>query len=91
MRNYYEAFEQNVFESLPITFHIKSFDSEFEKFQEYYIKQQTMLNEEGYKNGAKNIWIIKPGENTNRGDGIYVSRDLDQIKKYIKYSIEKEN
>lgn len=28
----------------------------------------------------KNIWIIKPGENTNRGCGINVAKDLEHIK-----------
>ena len=28
----------------------------------------------------KNIWIVKPGENTNRGCGINVAKDLDSIK-----------
>ena len=30
--------------------------------------------------GPLNTWIIKPGENTNRGVGINVSRDLNEIK-----------
>jgi len=29
------------------------------------------------------LWIIKPGENTNRGCGIQVSRDLAHIKSLI--------
>lgn len=31
----------------------------------------------------KNIWIIKPGENTNRGIGIMVSKDYEEIKSII--------
>jgi len=31
----------------------------------------------------KNIWIIKPGENTNRGNGIQVLREFEEIKKAI--------
>ena len=27
-----------------------------------------------------NIWIIKPGEDTNRGSGIIVSKDFNEIK-----------
>jgi len=30
-----------------------------------------------------NTWIIKPGENTNRGVGISVSRDINEIKGLI--------
>jgi len=29
---------------------------------------------------GKDLWIVKPGENTNRGCGITVCRELDQIK-----------
>ena len=32
---------------------------------------------------GKNLWIIKPGENTNRGCGIQVSKELDHIKGLI--------
>jgi hypothetical protein len=31
----------------------------------------------------KNIWIIKPGENTNRGQGIQVAKDFQDIKDII--------
>jgi len=30
-----------------------------------------------------NIWIVKPGENTNRGKGIKVCNSVEQIKEYI--------
>ena len=30
-----------------------------------------------------NIWIVKPGENTNRGWGITVCNELDQVKGII--------
>ena len=32
---------------------------------------------------GKDLWIIKPGENTNRGCGITVCRELAEIKKII--------
>ena len=31
----------------------------------------------------KNVWIVKPGENTNRGNGIDVSSNLNEIKQLI--------
>lgn len=31
----------------------------------------------------RNIWIIKPGENTNRGHGIQVAKELEEIKQII--------
>ena len=40
MRNYYEALEENVFDNLPVTFHIKNGldDPEFQRFKAYYDK-----------------------------------------------------
>jgi hypothetical protein len=31
----------------------------------------------------KNIWIIKPGENTNRGVGIQVAKEFNEIRDLI--------
>ena len=38
MRNYYEALNQNVFDQLPLTFHVKNGleDPEFIRFKQYY-------------------------------------------------------
>lgn len=41
----------------------------------YYILE---LNENGQP--LNNVYIIKPGEETNRGTGIIVESDLNQIK-----------
>ena len=29
------------------------------------------------------IWIVKPGENSNRGNGIFVSNSIDEIKERL--------
>ena len=31
----------------------------------------------------RNIWIVKPGENTNRGTGINVCSDLSEIRSLV--------
>jgi len=31
----------------------------------------------------RNVWIVKPGENTNRGNGINVSSSLAEIKSLV--------
>ena len=40
MQNYYEAMEQNVFDNLPLTFHIKNGldDPQFHRFKQFYFK-----------------------------------------------------
>ena len=37
----------------------------------------------GKKKGNKNIWIVKPGENSNRGNGISVFDELYEINKIL--------
>jgi hypothetical protein len=33
-----------------------------------------------FKQKKRNAWLVKPGENTNRGNGIEVVENLDEIK-----------
>lgn len=42
---------------------------------------------------AKNtIWIVKPGENSNRGNGIFVEKDVNKITQHIeKHANEKHS
>lgn len=99
MQQFYIATKKDPFETLPLTFHIKfgASDPEFEKFTSYYnsleTKYQQYLTEKKEKKKVqdseikkpvvKNIWIVKPGENSNRGHGIQVLRDYEEIKKTI--------
>ena len=66
MKLYYEAQGRDVFSVLPVTFHIKKgeHDPEFHKFAEYYANEEARRQRDP---SHHNIWIIKPGENTNRG------------------------
>ncbi|OMJ68400.1 hypothetical protein SteCoe_34156 [Stentor coeruleus] len=76
MKKYYSALGENVFGYLPITFHIKNGenDPEFLSFSEKFFGDQE----------KKSVWIIKPGENTNRGNGIVICDSLLKIKEEIK-------
>ena len=38
----------------------------------------------------KNIWIVKPGENTNRGNGIQVCKTLADIRNIVTKASEEE-
>ena len=68
---------------LPLTFHITKGikDPEYTRFVQYY--EQIQEEKKTTKN-IKNAWIVKPGENTNRGTGITVCFGLDDIKLRIK-------
>jgi hypothetical protein len=77
--NYYRALDFDPFEvAIPLTFHIKSqSDPEYAKFEQTYNQLQKDKTNQ-------NIWIIKPGENTNRGSGIQVANSLQEIKGIIR-------
>ena len=83
LKKYYEKNQKAVFDYLPITFHIKSgnSDASFSEFKKEFSKISENKNE--------NVWIIKPGENTNRGKGIKVANSLSEIQQII--SNEQEN
>jgi len=79
MRNYYEAIGKEPFDALPVTFHVKNGleDPEFHKFKDYY---------DSSAKDKHNIWIIKPGECTNQGNGISVSKDWAEINELVESS-----
>ena len=93
MSQYYELTGKNVFDYLPITFHIQAGleDPEYTKFLNvFYAKAKSMKScqwQEGQSSLPKsksNTWIVKPGEFTNRGYGIRVCLTLEEIKNIIK-------
>lgn len=70
MDKYYKSQGLDTFSRVPLTFHINNAHSEsMKEFKEHYKEDS--------------LWIIKPGEGTNRGNGIKVSSDLNQIISYI--------
>jgi len=93
MKAYYTSIGQNVAKYLPLTFHVKNGfeDEEFQRFLECYkerereIQEQETAEEKGKNNNkkARNLWIVKPGENTNKGKGISLMNDLEEIKEFI--------
>lgn len=92
MKNYYESIGEDPFKYIPLTFHIKEnlTDKEFERFveefkrlEEYDKEKAETMKKDKKKAKPTNIWIIKPGENTNRGSGINVCNTLEQIKNIV--------
>ena len=83
MRRYYRAIGGKVFKKLPITFSVaREGDSEFKEFLKVF--QKFEAKKTASKNGVQNIWIVKPGEFTNRGQGITVCNSLAEITAQIK-------
>jgi hypothetical protein len=52
-------------------------DKEFVRFQDVFNDPDSNSVLAKYPNLGNSLWIVKPGENTNRGCGIQVSRDLN--------------
>lgn len=75
LTRYYNSVGEKVSHTLPLTFHIKEGleDPEFKRFAE------TFQSKEG-----RNIWIVKPGENTNQGRKIHVLNTLEGVRRAVK-------
>lgn len=83
-----------MFHYLPLTFHIRKGikDPEYLRFVDYYkrrakliLKESKMEEEEGRrKPKTRNIWIVKPGENSNQGRGITVIDEIYELNSIIK-------
>lgn len=76
MTDYYTSRGDNVFNYLPMTFHICNGleDDKYFKFLNFYYGIAKKMGENS--NTKYNAWIVKPGENTNRGQGITVCLTL---------------
>lgn len=47
------------------------------------IEQLKAKKEKNKKDRQKNLWIIKPGENSNQGCGIDVADTIQEIQKIV--------
>jgi len=62
---------------VPVTFHVSNkSDKEYQKYIDYNDKLRQ-------KHQKDSIWIIKPGENTNRGKGIQVCQNIKEIEDFM--------
>ena len=78
MKLFYEKQNKNVFDYLPVTFHVKRYNDEtWQEFTKYY--QEDIKNHPG----EPRLWILKPGENSNRGNGIEVFSDYEKLKQWV--------
>lgn len=68
-----------------MTYHIKEGlqDREFNKFEDTFNNPEKNENLRKFIAMGDKVWIVKPGENTNRGCGITVCREISEIKKLM--------
>lgn len=82
MKKYYSKNGKEVFDYLPETHLIKDInDPHFNKLVEIWNQYDSLKGSS--KGKMKNIWICKPGENSNRGNGITVISSLEEIKSQV--------
>ncbi len=75
VKSYYQALKRDAFSAIPLTFHVKSTgDPEYARFKEAF----TSHNSDG-----KNVWIVKPGENSNRGNGIAICQSVPEVEQQL--------
>ncbi len=87
------------FQYIPLTFHVQKFgDEEWNRFIEAYNdreedmkKKKENVEKVGKKKKEKNLWIVKPGQNSNQGNGIQVFDNIEQIAEMVKSSGERAN
>lgn len=75
MKEYYTNKSKDVFDKLPLTFHIDTGSLDYIQFLNYAQQHPNTL------------WIVKPGENTNRGSGIFVTNKVSQILNEVKVAL----
>ena len=73
MLQYYNHIKEDIHKVMPLTFLVKHSiqDESFQAFEDYYNRN------------PDNIWILKPGENSNRGTNIEVKSKLEDIQAYV--------
>ena len=77
LKEYYTLTNKDVYNTLPLTFHIKKGlnDQQYKQFCNKY-----NMNKEGKK---LNYWIMKPGEFSNRGQGITCTNNIQDVRTRI--------
>jgi tubulin--tyrosine ligase len=82
MKSYYLSKNQDPFTKIPLSFHLinGSSDTNFPKVLEQFKKFEENLKSDPHLN---NLWIVKPGEATNRGIGIKVCGSLSEISEVL--------
>lgn len=82
MRIYYESSGQQILNQLPLTYVITNEQDPI--FSDFLEKFMELEQNKSKQTSFHNIWIVKPGENSNRGNGIQVVNTLEGIKHSIK-------
>lgn len=88
MSQYYKSADKDPFDYIPVTFHLVNgeTDKNFEKFAQVFQVYKEKCESDPLLN---NLWVIKPGEATNRGVGISVCGTMPEILQIVNQKIVK--
>lgn len=79
MRAFYEKEDKYIYDYLPLTFIVYTIhDVNFISFLEHFNDLERAKKESC--DSFRNLWILKPGEDSNRGKGVIVMDKLTKIK-----------
>ena len=84
MKRYHEICNTDPYGYMPLTFHVQG--TECTGYKDFLCHYQISVI-----NNLKNFWIIKPGENSNRGNGIVVSDNIHEIAALITSTTDKSH
>lgn len=79
LTRYYTQANKPIDQALPLTFHLAKGmeDARYGDFLQAYGELQERRK---HDKELRNIWIMKPGESSNRGNGITVCFSLDNVQ-----------
>ncbi len=94
LSRYYLAMKEDPLNTLPLTFHIQhgTEDPEFVRFAEHFrtLEAQSPPRKAKHRRTGserprrcRNVWIVKPGEYSNRGHGIQVLNNFEEIRRIV--------
>lgn len=76
LKRFYDLQGKNVFTIIPQTFHISG-GVEDPHYADFLAHFRSLEERKRTDKDFRNMWILKPGENTNRGNGISVCSALE--------------
>lgn len=85
---YYKLMHRDPFLAIPRTYHIVRGEEDpvLDLFHAYFIAADEAIRvakNEGHDSGERNVWIVKPGEDSNRGFGIRACKSVKEIREAI--------
>eukprot|EP00347_Sterkiella_histriomuscorum_P014857 403359260 len=99
MKNFYKDRNKDYSQIMPLTFRIDyqerslNQNRNYQKFLKFFNKQEAIIQQQKLnildtttseiQAQLDNLWILKPGENSNRGRGIVIMKKLSEIIQFL--------